>query len=74
MSSHQAPLPLVCPIEYGRMLTNPQQSGTAPIIVHTANGSTSPPYDLDQAGHAVSLLKHCGPAIATATTSFSIQK
>lgn len=36
MSSHQAPLPLVCPIEYGRMLTNPQQSGTAPIIVHTA--------------------------------------
>ena len=36
MSSHQAPLPLVCLIEYGRMLTNPQQSGTALIIVHTA--------------------------------------
>lgn len=36
MSSHQALLPLVRPIEYGRMLTNPQQSGTAPIIVHTA--------------------------------------
>jgi len=74
MSSHQAPLPLVCPIEYGRMLTNPQQSGRLPSLFTPHNGSTSPPRDLDQAGHAVSLLKYSGQAIATATTSFSIQR